>query len=228
MKTSLAIWNKQCKDTLRNFPTLIILIIYPIVAFIMISAMRVQDGANEMFLAMFATMHCCFAPAVTAANMLAEEKEKGTLRSLILSGVSRVNYLASTALFVMAAVMLTGGTFLLMDRFGSEYILRFWAAMLCGTVISTLLGLCIGIDSQNVAAANGMAVPVGLAITLIPMLAQFNDGIAKIARWLYSGQISMILRNGETVSLRAIVTCLVYLSVLWLTLLLLFRKKGLE
>lgn len=227
MRTSLAILNKQCKDSLRNLPTLMILVIYPAVAFVMIAAVG-EEGAGAMFVSMFATMHCCFAPMTIASNLLAEEKEKGTLRSLLLSGVGRGNYLVSIAWFVIFISMLTGGTFLLMDSFDRAYRLTFWAAMLAGVVISTLLGLCIGIRSRNVAAANGMAVPVGLVFSLLPMLAQFNAGMANVSKFLYSGRISLILRGSGNVSWQAAAVMLAYLAVFAAGLAVIFKKRGLE
>lgn len=227
MRTSLALLHKQGKDSLRNLPTLMILVIYPAVAFVMITAIGREEGTGKMFLAMFATMHCCFAPATMAANILAEEKEKGTLRTLLLSGVGRVNYLISVALFVICADLLTGSTFLLMDSFDRAYMMSFGAAMLSGAVISTLLGLCIGLHSQNTAAANGMAVPVGLVFSLLPMLAQFNDTIAKAAKLLYSGHISLILSGGSA-SWETAAVLLAYFVIGAAGVTVLFKKKGLE
>lgn len=227
MRTSFAIFHKQCKDSLHNLPTLMIMLIYPVVAFIMITAVG-EEGASEMFISMFATMHCCFAPATIASNILSEEKEKGTLRSLILSGVGRVNYLVSVSLFVIIMTMFTGSAFLLMDSFDRESLWKFLAAMLSGAVISTLLGLCIGIDSKNVSAANGIAVPAGLTLTLIPMLSNFNDTIAKVSQWLYSGRISLILRQSETLCGETAAVMLAYLVVFSVGVVLLFKKKGLE
>ena len=227
MRTSFALLHKQCKDSLCNLPTLMILVIYPAVAFVMITAIGAQEGTSQMFVSMFATMHCCFAPATVAANILAEEKEKGTLRSLLLSGVGRVNYLVSLSVFVIFAALLTGSTFLLMDSFDRAYLSAFWIAMSAGAVISTLLGLCIGILSRNTAAANGMAVPVGLVFSLLPMLAQFNDTIAKAAKLLYSGHISLLL-GGSSASWQTAAVLFTYFAIGAVGVTALFQKKGLE
>lgn len=228
MRISLAILNKQFKDSLSNLPTLMIIIIYPMVAFVMIKALGGQEEVGEMMIPMFATMHCCFAPAIIASNIISEEKEKGTLRSLIMSGVGRINYLLSISMFVVSVSMISGSTFLLMDKFNRGYTFRFLLAMLLGAVISTLLGLCIGINSKNTSAANGTAVPVGLVITLIPMLAQFNDSIAKVSKMLYSGRISIIIRDGADASFTAAAVIALYLVVFTFGLVVLFRKKGLD
>ncbi|MGN0473963.1 MAG: ABC transporter permease [Acutalibacteraceae bacterium] len=232
MRTTLAILNKQCKDSLNNLPSLMIMIIYPAVAFIMVTALGSQDGIDgpmsSMFISMFATMHCAFVPITIASTVISEEKEKGTLRSLIMSGVGRVNYLISISLFIIVAVMLTGCTFLLMDKFTHQEMCEFIVTMLCGTVISTLLGLCIGINAKNVAAASGTAMPVGLVLALLPMLAQFNDAIAKVSKFTYSGQISLVLEGGRAVTAEMLEVCGAYAVIFAVLLTLIFRKKGLE
>ena len=228
MRTTISILNKQCRDSLSNLPSMMILIIYPVVAFIMVMALGNEEGMSSMFISMFATMHCSFVPLVLSSTIISEEKEKGTLRALIMSGVGRINYLLSISLFVIISVMLLSCAFLLMDSFTPEAILKFLVAMLCGTVISTLTGLCVGISSKNVAAANGLAVPVGLVFALLPMMAQFNDTIAKVARFTYSRQISMIIEGGGDVTFETLIICGAYAVALSVLLMIIFKKKGIE
>lgn len=227
MKAITALLIKQCKDSLRNLPSLMILIIYPAVAFVMITAMKGEQGMDDVFVPMFAAMHCSFAPLVISSNILSEEKEKGTLRSLIMAGVSRVKYLISLSVFVLVAVLLTGSAFLLMKLFDLSSAAAFAAAMLAGAAVSALIGLCIGIYSKNVTAANGIAVPVGLVFALLPMLGQFNDGIAKVAKYTYSGQLRTVFEGGDY-TLRTALVPAAYFITLSVLLIVLFRRKGME
>ena len=227
MTTTLALLRKQIKDSLCNFQALMVMLIYPLVAFVMITALGSEDGMSGMFVTMFATMHASFAPLVTASNILSEEKEKGTLRALIMTGVSRQQYLMSESLFVVSVTLLTGSAFLAMDAFTRDRAAAFAAAMLCGAVLSTLAGLCVGIVSRNVSAANGMAVPIGLVTALLPMLARFNESLHRAARYLYSGQISRVLDGGELTGEFAAVMA-AYAVLLTALLAFLFKKKGLE
>lgn len=227
MKTIRALLIKQCKDSFRNLPSLMILIIYPAVAFIMIKAMKGEEGMDNVFVPMFAAMHCSFAPLVISSNILSEEKEKGTLRSLIMAGVSRVNYLTSLSLFVLLSVMLTGSTFLLMKDDSARSALSFTGAMLVGSAVSTLIGLCIGIYSKNVTAANGIAVPIGLVFALLPMLGQFNESISKFAEYTYSGQLRAVFEGGEF-TLNTLLVPAAYFVALSVMLIILFRRKGME
>ena len=75
--------------------------------------------------------------------------------------------------------------------------------------ISSSWSEALDLWGKNAAAANGMAVPVGLVLALLPMLARFNDGITKAAEYTYSGQISHLLEGGDvtTKSLFRISAC---------------------
>lgn len=227
MKTSAAIFIKQCKDSLHNMPSLMVILIYPAVAWIMINAMRGEENMADFFVPMFAAMHCSFSPITISSNILSEEKEKGTLRSLVMAGVSGIHYLISVSVFVIFSAMLTGSTFLLMGNFDSERTVKFACAMLIGVTLSTLAGLCVGICAKNVSGANGIAVPVGLVLALLPMLGHFNSGMEKAAEYTYSGQISDFMQGGDITSKSVAVIC-AYFVGLWLLLVLLFRQNKLD
>ena len=227
MKTISALLIKQCKDSLRNLPSLMILIIYPAVAFIMITAMQGEENMGDIFIPMFAAMHCSFAPLVISSNILSEEKEKGTLRSLVMAGVSRIQYLLSLFWFVLIAVMLTASAFLLMKPVTASYAGNFACAMLLGSAVSAVIGMCIGLHSKNVTAANGIAVPVGLVFALLPMLGQFNSSLSKAAEFTYSGQLRTVFEGGCFTAQTWLVS-VAYLAALSFLLVILFRRKGLE
>ncbi len=227
MKTICALLIKQCKDSLHNLPSLMILIIYPVVAFIMITAMQDEENMGDIFIPMFAAMHCSFAPLVISSNILSEEKEKGTLRSLVMAGVSRIQYLLSLFWFVLIAVMLTASAFLLMKPVTASYAGNFACAMLLGSAVSAVIGMCIGLHSKNVTAANGIAVPVGLVFALLPMLGQFNSSLSKAAEFTYSGQLRTVFEGGCFTAQTWLVS-VAYLAALSFLLVILFRRKGLE
>ena len=77
------------------------------------------------------------------------------------------------------------------------------------------------------AAANGMAVPVGLVFALLPMLGQFNGTLAKVSDCTYSGRLRTVFEGGGFTATTLLVPG-VYFVALSVLLLLLFRRKGME
>lgn len=227
MRNIRAILLKQLLDTLKNMQVMVLFIVYPAVSFVMIQAMGEQTESRYFFLSMFAVMHCVFTPIVSTAAALAEEKEKNTLRVLILSGVKAQEYLFSIGFFVWICTQITGISFVVMG----DCSLRQAGALLflftAGSLPSVVLGMCIGLCTRNMAAANAIAVPVGMVFAFLPMLAFFNQTIEKAARFTYSYQIGEAIRRvgmSEVFLSGKLAVAAVYLVFFLVLFMMAFRK----
>lgn len=163
---------------------------YPLVAAVMDSAIPEQYAQGNMFIAMFGTMHIVFTPIVAATALIAEEREKHTLKVLMMSNVKPLEYLLSVGGFIFACTMLTGVSFVFLGGYQGVDAWLVLLYMAVGCVISMVLGGAIGMSSKSMTGANATAVPLGLLLSFGPMLSAFNDGIRKVSRVLYSQQIS--------------------------------------
>lgn len=212
----LALLIKQIKDTLKNMPVLVLFVVYPCIAIIMTQAMQEQTGAGIVFLSIFATMHCVFTPIVAAASILAEEKEKNTLRVLIMSNVTLREYFISIGGFILIADLLTGSAFLFLISHRITEVLSFLTAMSIGCILSIILGICIGLYARNPAAANGLAVPFAMIFAFLPMLSNFNKSIENVSKFTYGQQISYLL-SGKKLSVAGV--CIIIINVIILIIL---------
>ncbi len=188
---------KQLKDTLKNMPVMMLFIVYPCIALVMTQAMKDQAGSPLFFIAIFATMHCVFAPIVSISSILSEEKETNTLRVLIMSNVTLREYFISIGGFVLLANLATGCIFIFaMDKTVTESLI-FLVALGGGCLISIIIGICIGLYAKNASAASGVAVPFSMVFSFLPMLSNFNKGIESVARFTYSQQISYLFSGKD-------------------------------
>ncbi len=89
----LAILWKQLKDTIKNKNILIQFILFPCMTVIMEKAVSIQGMPEHFFANLFAVMYIGMAPLTSVAAVIAEEKEKNTLRVLQLCNVSALEYL---------------------------------------------------------------------------------------------------------------------------------------
>ena len=192
-----ALFIKQIKDFIKNTPILVLFLVYPIIVIMMTSAMGNQSGAGD-FITIFATMHCVFSPAVSSACILAEEKEQNTLRLLIMSNVTLREYFISIGGFILIANLITGASFLFLLHLDIASALVFMGSLALGSLISTILGFCIGLFAKNASAANGLAVPFGMIFAFLPMLSSFNKGIESVSRFTFGQQITYLLKNLRT------------------------------
>lgn len=204
MQNITALFIKQFKDTLKNLPILVLFIVYPCITFVMVQAMQNQIEMRGFFISVFATMHCVFTPIVATAVIIAEEKEKNTLRVLIMSNVTFNEYLISIAGFILIADLVTGIAFLFLSGNDDANVMQFLLSLAAGSVISIILGVCIGLYARNTAAANGLGVPFGMVFAFMPMLSFFNKSIESVSHYTYGQQISYLL-SGKSPSLPGIV-----------------------
>lgn len=226
-----AIFQKQMKDLLKNMQVLILFFVYPLVALIMTTAMSGSDefGSEIFFVSIFSAMHCIFTPIVSIVSIISEEKEKNTLRALIMSNVKSTDYLIGTGGFVFIFTVLSSFIFLFAADFTLGSMLKFIIAISIACVCSIVLGLSIGGFSKNMTSANAIAVPVGLIFSFLPMLSGFNEKIAEVSKFTYGYQVSNLISNeGYNIGFLDWSIILLNLVIFILMFILVFRRNKLE
>ena len=219
---------KQIKDTLKNKTVLIQFVMFPVLTLIFENAINIPDMPELFFTKLFSVMYMGMAPLVSVASIIAEEKEKNTLRVLTMANVKAWEYLAGIGIYVWTICMAGAGV--MATTLSSGDIPFYLGVMAAGFIISIAIGACIGIIASNQMAATSLSLPVMLIFSFMPMLAMFNDKIEKIAGIFYTQQIRELLGNmtfdgikTETMLVVA-VNALLALSLFFAA----FKRKGLE
>lgn len=228
VQTINAIFYKQIKDILKNTQVLVLFFIYPLIAYIMTSTLSSQMGDATFFISIFGTMHCVFTPIVTTAAIIAEEKEKNTLRVLIMSNVSSLEYLISVGSFVLVCTLFTGSSFVMMGEYKLTEVFIVIGYMCIGTILSIILGMAIGAHAKNMMSANGIAVPLSMLFAFTPMLAYFSKRIDKVSRFIYGQQINYLISNPDNVSMKGLLIIFTNLIILVALFMLVFQKNKLD
>ena len=228
MHNTGVIIKKQIKDTMKNKTVLIQFVMFPVLTLIFENAINIPDMPELFFTKLFSVMYMGMAPLVAVASIIAEEKEKNTLRVLTMANVKAWEYLAGIGIYVWTICMAGAGV--MATTLSSGDIPFYLGVMAAGFIISIAIGACIGIIASNQMAATSLSLPVMLIFSFMPMLAMFNDKIEKIAGIFYTQQIRELLGNmtfdgikTETMLVVA-VNALLALSLLFAA----FKRKGLE
>ena len=219
---------KQIKDTLKNKTVLIQFVMFPVLTLIFENAINIPDMPELFFTKLFSVMYMGMAPLVAVASIIAEEKEKNTLRVLTMANVKAWEYLAGIGIYVWTICMAGAGV--MATTLSSGDIPFYLGVMAAGFIISIAIGACIGIIASNQMAATSLSLPVMLIFSFMPMLAMFNDKIEKIAGIFYTQQIRELLGNMTFDGIKA-ETMLVVAVNAFLALSLFFaafKRKGLE
>jgi len=235
LKRVRAILIKQLKDTFKNKTVLIQFIIFPIVAYVMTIVtgdLEVEEGMismTAMFAIMFGTMYVGMVPAVTMASIIAEEKEKNTLRVLMMSNVKPMEYMIGVGIYIFVICLLGAAAFGLIAGLSGLELIYFIMILAIGIVVSLIMGGALGILSKNLMSTNSIVTPIVLVLAFIPMFAMFNESFALAAKMLYTQQISELISDLSAsnftwdkfaiIGANAVVFFVVFFA--------LYRKKGL-
>lgn len=202
MNNIVAIFKKQLKDTLKNKTVLIQFIMFPVMTLIMNNAIKMQEMPENFFVNLFATMYIGMAPLTSIASIISEEKEKNTLRVLIMSNVKPQEYLFGIGSYVWFACMLGGIVICTAGTYNLHTGIVFMSIMAIGILTSLLIGAIIGIFSKTQMMAASITVPVMMVFSFVPMLSLFNRTIEKIAGVIYSEQISRMFNQIDSLQIK--------------------------
>lgn len=230
MKNIITIIKKQLKDTLKNKTVLIQFVMFPVLGVIMVNMIQLEGMPENFFVMLFSSMYIGMAPLTSLSAIISEEKEKNTLRVLMMADVTPWQYLLGTGSYVFAACILGGTVFCgLLENVTPEQRVLFLLIMAAGIIASIVMGAAIGVGSRNQMAATSVTVPLMMVFSFLPMLSMFNDRIEKIAKITYTEQIRILvgeLGNGGN-CMQNVVIILLNIVVFGVIFSVLYRRRGL-
>lgn len=230
MKNISVIFLKQLKDTLKNKAILIQFVMFPLMAVIMENTVKFEDMPEKFFVKLFSVMFVGMAPLTCISAIISEEKEKNTLRTLMMSNVKPLEYLCGIGGYVWLMCMAGTAVFAVCGGFTGVSLVKFVAAMAAGVILSELIGGVIGIFSKNQMSATSVTVPVMMIFSFLPMLSMFNDKIEKIANLTYTQHLSVLINGLGTASIEAKNLLIPAINLLIAAVLFVaaFKKRGME
>ena len=229
MKNISAIFKKQLKDTFKNKEVLIQFLMFPMIAIIMENAIKIEGMPKNFFVILFATMFIGMAPLTSMAAIIAEEKEKNTLRVLLMANVKPAEYLIGTGGYIWLICMLGAIVFAVTGKYEGKAFFIFLAVMAVGILASLMIGAVIGTWSRNQMMATSLTVPVMLVFAFLPMLSMFNETIEKVAKFTYSQQINILINQVENMKLESMNVLVIAVNVMIAAVLFryAYKKSGL-
>lgn len=193
---------KQLKDTLKNKTILIQFLMFPCMTVIMENTISIEGMPKHFFANLFSIMYISMAPLTAMASIISEEKEKNTLRVLRMCNVSAIAYLLGNAIYVISICMIGSLLIAFASGYTGNELLLFLIIMFIGHTISMVLGASIGTFSKNQMMATSLTVPTMMIFSFLPMLAIFNNSIKKIAKFLYSEQLYLLINNLNVIDIK--------------------------
>lgn len=230
MTNIIAVFLKQLKETFKNKVILIQLLIYPVITFVMENTIVDDDMPEHFFVKMFSVMFVCMAPLTCMSSIISEEKEKNTLRALLMSNVKPIEYLVGIGSYVWLMCMIGAAAFAVCGNYSGIQLVLFVIFMAVGILMSLLSGAIIGICCKNQMSASSVSVPVMMIFSFLPMISMFNETVKNIAQFVYSQQISILINNigVADIEFKSIAVIAVSFIIEVVLFCFAFKKKGLE
>ena len=166
---------------------------------------------------------------------LAEDKEKYTLRALMTSSVNGTQFFIGSLVppFVISIIVNYVLIFVSGVNIANVDFVMFSIVTITGSLISSMVGLLIGIISKSQVNANNIMMPFVIVLSLIPTFATLNPSLATFSNLLYTGIASNMIDAfvlGESFHLQLQQIVVLIMSVLLFASLFMYfyKKNGLE
>ena len=182
---------------------------------------------STFLLSMSLTMVLSMGSGYMVSIMMAEDKEKRNLKSLILSGVTATEYTLSMMalpLLVMLLSMVVLPLYLKVDL--TNYFLTYGLYLLLATISIIFLNILIGAVSDTQSKAQVYSIFPMLTFSFLPTLAVQNETAQKLLDYSFIGPlVSLLKEGGGELSLRSLALLLAWILLLGLASLFVLKNS---
>ena len=187
-----------------------------------------KSGELTMFLLSTSlTMVLSMGSGYMVSIMMAEDKEKRNLKSLILSGVTATEYTLSMMalpLLVVLLSMVVLPLYLKVDL--TNYFLTYGLYLLLATISIIFLNILIGAVSDTQSKAQVYSIFPMLTFSFLPTLAVQNETAQKLLDYSFIGPlVSLLKEGGGELSLRSLALLLAWVLLLGLASLFVLKNS---
>ena len=208
--------------------TLLATLLMPFGIVILLNEFLNKNGEVSLFLLSASlTMVLSMGSGYMVSIMMAEDKEKRNLKSLILSGVTATEYTFSMLvlpILIMLLAMIVLPIYLKVDL--SSYLFAYVIYLLLATISIIFLNLLIGAVSDTQSKAQVYSIFPMLIVSFLPMIALQNDTVQKLLDYSFIGPLVGLLKEGgDELSLGNLGLLLAWVLVLGLASLFVLKNS---
>lgn len=201
MRKTGALVAKDFKDLVKN-PVVFICCLFPLAFALLYKNMMGDAAAASPEAAVHITgfllsTSLCITGGMVAmmvsATSLAEEKEKHTLRTLMLANVGAGQILVSRALVSLGAIAVVSAACFFIVGGSADILAPYLVIGVVGSVPIVLVSLLVGLASRDQMTASLYITPVFL-VALAPMASEANETVANVVRYFPTGGMDSLVK----------------------------------
>lgn len=201
--------------------------------------LRTDGELSPMLMAMLLniglTMNICTNGFLMVGTAIAEEKEKHTLRVLMTSSVTGMQYFIGSIFYPFVLTMVMNFAVLWVSGISMEQVSvpAFFLVGMIASLISCVIGMIVGICADTQMNANLIGYPLLLVFMMIPVFGNLSDGLHRISGFLFTGvvtQMTNCFANGAEYAIEPLDIAVLFgeLIISVLVFLVMYRRNGYE
>lgn len=242
MNSSLKKYGVLCKKDLNDYlknPSISLSVAIPILFIFFLKMVRTQTEGNaeelSRLLLNFGTlMNISMSGVIVISTSIAEEKEKFTLRTLMLSNISSGEFLAAKITIGLLLTMVGNVLVFFLSGTSLERLGYYLPLVLLGSLSACMISALVGILSRDQMTCGAYQVPVMLLLLVPPFFGEMNSGVRAVAKitplnpmmkLYYRGTEGQLFSPGSAGDFLILIAWILLGTVLFA---LVYKKKGLD
>ncbi|MBU3172376.1 ABC transporter permease [Clostridium estertheticum] len=208
-----ALFKKEIKDLGKN-TNVLIMFMFPIIFCIIYSNLLGENISRVQVLTMCVDLNLTLISSFVIAMLIAEEKEKNTLRTLMLSAVSPLEFFTGKVLITFVTSEIINVAMFFIVSIDAKYVGKYILLTTLVVFIMIGIGAIIGLIAPNQMATGVVGMPVIMIFYMIPMFAGINKALTKTAEFLPNYNMNLMLKmvfKGEAIGIESVYSLAVIL-----------------
>lgn len=193
-----ALVKKEFKDLPKNI-NVSLMCLLPLLLVLLLANMQgniPNQGMSGLdLLVLGLNMNLVIVSIFAVSMLIAEEKEKNTMRTLMLSSVTPLEFLAGKGVVMFLFSFVTNIALFFVTGMEVKYLGQYILLTVIVTLIMMLIGGIIGIIAKNQMSTSVIGMPVIFVFLLVPFLVQANERFEVIALLSPNYNLSLILES---------------------------------
>ena len=231
------LYGKDLKDFIKN-PGISVAALIPVLFVVLYRGIGLADAmgdyASYFLLNIGTVMSISMVALLLVSTSVAEEKEKFTLRTLMMSNVKASEFLASKILVTLTVLLVCNVLVFLLSGSALSGLPFYLLCCVLGSASLIMFSACIGIMARDQMSTSIYQIPLMLLVMLPAMLSGFNSFLGTLASFTPIAAVMNLFENfqiGNLASASSLQDLLV--MVVWIVLpsvlfAWLYRAKGMD
>lgn len=233
-----ALFKKDFKNCFMN-RNISLMLVLPIL-FVLLYKFLMNGGADESFSPYFTLLMCSVLtlsviPLNILAMLISEEKEKHTLRSLMMANVSGAEFIASKAAVCLILMIAESVIIYFLCGLAMNLFVLYLGVIFIVSLAIIIFGAVVGISAKDQMAAGTLGTPLMMLFLVPPVFSTMNNFFEKVSvlvpttslYTIYGAAYSKLPLMSRD-NMIAFGVCVAWIVIGIIVFMRIYKKKGLD